>query len=104
MDGATEPEARPAGDRVPRETYHSQNTPGGHMDGPQHYTEAERLLKRAQDEASDKDFYREQDAGPTLLAALAHAVLANAAAVAVGGSTLDSSNWQDVAGSPAGSS
>ena len=41
------------------------------MDGPQHYSEAERLLEQAEAMAEDKDFYREQDAVPTLLAALA---------------------------------
>jgi hypothetical protein len=28
------------------------------MDGPQHYSEAERLLDQARAMASDKDFYR----------------------------------------------
>jgi hypothetical protein len=72
------------------------------MDGPQHYSEAERLLEQAEAMAEDKDFYREQDAVPALLAALAHATLANAAAAALGTSDRDHISWRRVAGANSG--
>jgi len=43
--------------------------------------------------------YGDQDAVPTLLAALAHATLANAAAVALGDLPLEAEPWRDAAGS-----
>jgi hypothetical protein len=51
------------------------------MNGPEHYREAERLLAAAQ--ANTDHYYGEQDAVPTLLAAVAHALLANAAGIVV---------------------
>ncbi len=66
------------------------------MDGPEHYSEAERLLEQAAAMAENKDFYREQDAVPSLLAALAHATLANAAAAALDGETI---RWREATGS-----
>jgi hypothetical protein len=62
------------------------------MDGPQHYKEAERLL--AQAKTSTDHFYGEQQAIPTLLAAMAHATLAAAAATATG----SSADWMKTAG------
>jgi hypothetical protein len=50
------------------------------MDGASHYREAERLLAQAR--TATDHLYGEQRAITTLLAALAHATLANAAATA----------------------
>ncbi len=55
---------------------------GGPADGPGHYREAERLLAGAA--TATDHLYGEQDAIPTLLAAMVHATLANAAATATG--------------------
>jgi hypothetical protein len=62
------------------------------VDGPRHYREAERLLAHAQ--VTTDHFYGEQEAVPTLLAALAHATLANTAAAALGSSR----DWIETAG------
>lgn len=62
------------------------------MDGPGHYRGAERLLGEAK--ISTDHYYDEQGAVPTLLAALAHATLANAAATATG----SSADWMKTAG------
>ena len=62
------------------------------MDGPQHYREAERLL--AQAKTGTDHLYGEQQAIPTLLAAMAHATLAAAAATATG----SSADWMKAAG------
>jgi hypothetical protein len=67
------------------------------MNGPGHFNEAERLLAEAQTQTTH--LYGEQDAVPTLLAALAHATLANAAAVALGDLPLEAEPWRDTAGS-----
>ncbi len=56
--------------------------------GPDHYREAERLLKAAR--VNTEHFYGEHEAGPTLLAAVAHALLARTAAAAVG-----DKNWHE---------
>ena len=62
------------------------------MDGPGHYREAERLLAAAR--VATDHFYDEQGAIPTLLAAMTHAALANAAATATG----SSAEWMKAAG------
>lgn len=62
------------------------------MDGPSHYREAERLLEAAR--ISTDHNYGEQGAAPTLLAAVVHATLANAAATATG----SSAEWMRAAG------
>ena len=62
------------------------------MDGPSHYREAERLLEAAR--ISADHYYDEQGAVPTLLAAVVHATLANAAVTATG----SSAEWMRVAG------
>jgi hypothetical protein len=61
--------------------YRAQAEP---VDGPGHYREAERLLAVAA--TATNHLYGEQDAVPTLLAALTHATLAHAAATATGSS------------------
>jgi hypothetical protein len=65
------------------------------MTGPDHYREAERLLAAAQG-ATDQ-FHGQHDAIPTLLAAAAHAMLANAAATGAT-SQNDSREWIRTAG------
>ena len=62
------------------------------MDGPGHYREAERLLAGAA--TATDHLYGEQDAIPTLLAAMVHATLANAAAIATG----SGGEWMKAAG------
>ena len=62
------------------------------MDGRSHYREAERLLAQAQTRTDH--LYGEQEALPTLLAAMAHATLANAAATATG----SGADWMRAAG------
>jgi hypothetical protein len=67
------------------------------MTGPAHYAEAERLIAAAK--TSSDHFYGEQDAIPTLLAALVHAVLGAAAATALGDEAREIGPWRDVAAS-----
>ena len=66
------------------------------MNGPGYYREAERLLAGAQ--TSTGHYHSEQDAISALLAALAHATLAQSAATALGATGLDSRSWTAVAG------
>ena len=63
------------------------------MDGPGHYREAERLIAAAR--LNTDQFYGEQDAIPTLLAAMAHATLASAAAAALGEAPAEVRAWTE---------
>jgi|HubBroStandDraft_6_1064221.scaffolds.fasta_scaffold4151463_2 hypothetical protein len=63
--------------------------------GPYHYLEAERLLAKAR--TSTDHFYGEQEAIPTLLAAIAHALLGLTAATGTS-SADDAKGWTEAAG------
>ena len=70
------------------------------MDGQGHYREAERLIAAAR--LNTDHFYGEQDAIPTLLAAMAHATLASAAAAALGEAPAEMRAWTEAAGTKLG--
>lgn len=67
------------------------------MSGPEHYAEAERLLKRVRDESRDRDTY-DSVWVPVVTLAHVHATLASAAAAWLGTSHTEGRAWTDVAG------
>ena len=79
--------------------YHSSNdreTNGGPVTGPEHYRRAEELATEAHKLLGQGD--GQATAGVWAAVAQTHAVLALAAATAVGMSSLDSREWVDAAG------
>ena len=67
------------------------------MSGPEHYAEAERLLKLVRDESDGRDTY-DSVWVPVITLAHVHATLAVAAAAALGTSHTEGRAWSDVAG------
>ena len=67
------------------------------MSGPEHYAEAERLLKLVRDESHGRDTY-DSVWVPVVTLAHVHATLALAAAAALGTSPTEGRAWSDVAG------
>jgi uncharacterized membrane protein len=67
------------------------------VSGPEHYAEAERLLKLVRDESQGRDTYQPEWV-PVVTLAQVHATLALAAAAALGTSPTEGRAWADVAG------
>ena len=65
------------------------------MTGPEHYREAERILTEVSAGELDASVL---DRDQLLIAAQVHALLASAAATAIGGRGLEEREWMNVAG------
>ena len=70
------------------------------MNGPDHYRKAEGILAEIE---ARPDMARDAEAALSIHA-LAHAMLANAAATAIGGRALEEREWMDAAGTGRGRS
>jgi hypothetical protein len=67
------------------------------VNGPEHYAEAERLLKLVRDESHSGDTHHSEWV-PVITLAHVHATLALAAAAALGTSPIEGRAWADAAG------